>query len=289
MVKNLLVGDDVTYERKIREMIVASRVEQALSKDEILELYLNSIYLGRGSWGVEMAAQSYFGKPAKELTLEEGALLAGLTKGPNYYNPDRHPDRAHERLAYVLSRMQEDGVIGPGQASRRLPSCRHSSPTTAAPRHRLPFRRPARARGQGGGRDRRHHRQFLYGALDHQHATAARAEAALQEGLARYERSAGRVSVSTAPKATSEQAIRRIEAKRQATDKQAGLAAGAGERAAAALRRALDAGGGGREAERPQGTRLARRPARRPHPAALDRQRRRPEASSRSTTSSSCA
>ncbi|MFL5217536.1 MAG: transglycosylase domain-containing protein, partial [Microvirga sp.] len=111
VVKNLLVGDDVTYERKIREMIVASRVERLLTKAEILELYLNSIYLGRSSWGIEMAAQSYFGKPAKSLTLEEGALLAGLPKGPNYYSPDRYPDRAQERLAYVLSRMEEDGVI----------------------------------------------------------------------------------------------------------------------------------------------------------------------------------
>src|SRR3954469_12536522 len=109
--KNLLVGDDVTYERKIREMIVASRLERTLTKAEILELYLNSIYLGRGSWGIEMAAQSYFGKPAKELTLEEGALLAGLTKGPSFYNPDRHPERVQQRLAYVLGRLAEDGAI----------------------------------------------------------------------------------------------------------------------------------------------------------------------------------
>src|SRR5215471_5912248 len=73
IVKNLLVGDDLSYERKIREAIVASRVESTLSKGEILELYLNSVYLGRSAWGIEMAARSYFGKPAKELTLEEGA------------------------------------------------------------------------------------------------------------------------------------------------------------------------------------------------------------------------
>src|SRR5205085_6517723 len=118
--KNLLVGDDVTYERKIREMIVASRLERTLTKPEILALYLNSIYLGRGSWGIEMAAQSYFGKPAKSLTLEEGALLAGLPKGPNFYGPDRHPDRAQERLSYVLSRMQEDGVITADERKRGL-------------------------------------------------------------------------------------------------------------------------------------------------------------------------
>ena len=65
VVKNLLVGDDLTYERKIREMIVAARVETALTKGEILELYLNSVYLGRSAWGIELAAQSYFGKPAE--------------------------------------------------------------------------------------------------------------------------------------------------------------------------------------------------------------------------------
>ena len=111
MVKNLLVGEDLTYERKIREMVVATRLERAMSKAEILELYLNSVYLGRSSWGIELAARSYFGKPAKDLTLEEGALLAGLIKGPNYLSPDRHPGRAQERLAYVLSRMAEDGVV----------------------------------------------------------------------------------------------------------------------------------------------------------------------------------
>src|SRR2546423_6325140 len=122
VVKNLLVGEELTYERKIREMVVASRVEHALSKAEILELYLNSVYLGRGSWGIELAARSYFGKPAKELTLEEGALLAGLTKGPNYFNPDRHPGRAQERLAYVLSRIREDAAPGAEQpVSRELP------------------------------------------------------------------------------------------------------------------------------------------------------------------------
>ena len=74
--KNLLVGDDLTYERKIREMIVASRVERELSKGEILELYLNSVYLGRSSWGIEMAARAYFGKSADALELAEGAFLA---------------------------------------------------------------------------------------------------------------------------------------------------------------------------------------------------------------------
>src|SRR5215472_7909845 len=120
VVKNLLVGEDVTYERKIREIIVASRVESTLSKAEILELYLNSAYLGRSSWGVEMAARSYFGKSAKSLTLGEGAMLAGLLKGPNFFNPDRRPERARERLAYVLGRMHEDGVITPEQKAEAM-------------------------------------------------------------------------------------------------------------------------------------------------------------------------
>src|SRR5436853_1156659 len=111
VVKNLLVGDDVTLERKMREMILASRVEITLSKPEILELYLNSTFLGRGSWGIEMAARNYFGKSASALSLNEGALLAGITKGPNYFNVDLHPERAKQRYDYVLNRMQEDGAI----------------------------------------------------------------------------------------------------------------------------------------------------------------------------------
>src|SRR5262249_47918390 len=122
IVKNLLVGDDLTYERKIREMVTASRVERTLSKPEILELYLNSVYLGRGSWGIELASRSYFGKDAKDLTLGQGALLAGLVKGPNFFSPDRHPGRAQERLAYVLSRLQEDGVPTGYEPGRTLPT-----------------------------------------------------------------------------------------------------------------------------------------------------------------------
>src|SRR5918998_1865507 len=193
--KNLLVGDDVTYERKMREMIVASRIERTLSKPEILEIYLNSIYLGRASWGIEMAAQSYFGKPARALTLAEGALLAGLTKGPNYYNPDRQPERAQERYAYVLSRLQEDGAI----PAERMKQAFGARPYLVA------F---DRVRRDGGFHfvdylDREAKtlagiasltaasysvRSTLIPAL--QRAT----ESALQEGLARYELNTGRMS-----------------------------------------------------------------------------------------------
>ncbi len=79
--KNLLVGDDVSYERKIREMIVASRIDQGLSKDEILEIYLNSIYLGRGAWGIDTAARSYFKKPASALSVTEARCWRRWPRG----------------------------------------------------------------------------------------------------------------------------------------------------------------------------------------------------------------
>jgi penicillin-binding protein 1A len=142
LVKNLLVGDDRTYERKIREMIVAARVESTLTKGEILELYLNSVYLGRGSWGIELAARNYFGKSVRELTLGEGALLAGLTKGPNYFSPDRQPVRAQERLAYVLARMQEDGLSGALENDDQ-----HSRPEVPALPAMVPYQLPRRDRG----------------------------------------------------------------------------------------------------------------------------------------------
>ena len=85
--KNLLVGDDLSYERKIREMIVASRLERTLSKSEILELYLNSIYLGRSAWGVEMAARRYFGKPARELLARRGGVARRTDQGTKLLQP----------------------------------------------------------------------------------------------------------------------------------------------------------------------------------------------------------
>ena len=209
--KNLLVGEDLTYERKIREMIVASRVEQTLSKAEILELYLNSVYLGRGSWGIELAARSYFGKPAKELTLEEGALLAGLTKGPNYFNPDRHPGRAQERLAYVLSRMQEDERQSPRSSSRaaELPAL----PALVAyerPRRDIGFHfvdQVAReAKSVAGIEAITANSYTVRSTINPQLQRAV--EEALQEGLSRYERSAGRVQF-VPPKAKLAKAVQR--------------------------------------------------------------------------------
>ncbi|MGA7487916.1 MAG: transglycosylase domain-containing protein [Xanthobacteraceae bacterium] len=220
IVKNLLVGEDLTYERKIREMIVASRVEHTLSKAEILELYLNSVYLGRGSWGIELAARGYFGKRAKELTLEEGALLAGLTKGPNYFNPDRHPGRAQERLAYVLSRMEEDAAAGrEPSASRGLPPL----PKLVAyerPRRDIGFHfvdQVAReAKAVAGIEAITTNSYTVRSTINPQLQRAV--EGALQEGLSRYERSSGRVQFRAA-EANLSQAVQRAEAENKAGDK----------------------------------------------------------------------
>src|SRR5216684_8110275 len=219
IVKNLLVGEDLTYERKMREMVVASRVERTLSKAEILELYLNSVYLGRGSWGIELAARSYFGKTAKELTLEEGALLAGLTKGPNYLSPDRHPGRAQERLAYVLSRLQEDGVVTPEQPSRGLPAL----PAMVAyerPRREIGFHfvdQVAREAKSVAGINAITANSYTVRStisLPLQRAV----EETLQEGLWRYERSAGRTQFR-GPEASLAKAVKKIEAERKPGDK----------------------------------------------------------------------
>ncbi len=121
LAKTVLVGNDVTYERKLREIIVASQIERTLSKNEILELYLNSIYLGRGAWGVEMAARGYFGKSVGALTPVEAAFIAGLAKGPSYFSPDRNANRARDRLAYVLGRMRDDDMIASVDAKVQLP------------------------------------------------------------------------------------------------------------------------------------------------------------------------
>jgi penicillin-binding protein 1A len=212
IVKNLLVGDDLTYERKIREIIVAARVEQSLSKAKILELYLNSVYLGRGSWGIEMAARSYFAKPANDLALEEGALLAGLVKGPNYFSPDRHPSRTQERLAYVLSRLREDGANSTDEPAKEMPPL----PTLVA------YERPRRDIGfyfmDQVGREAKAiagidaitaNSYTVRSTINPQLQRAV--EGTLQEGLSRYERSAGRLEFGAA-EANLAQAVQRLEA-----------------------------------------------------------------------------
>jgi penicillin-binding protein 1A len=115
--KNFLLSNDVTLRRKIKEAILAFRIERALSKERILELYLNEIYLGLGSYGVATAALNYFNKPLDQLTVAEAAFLAALPKAPNNYNPYRHPVAAKTRRNWVIGRMLEDGVITEQQAA----------------------------------------------------------------------------------------------------------------------------------------------------------------------------
>ena len=123
-----------------------TRSTRYLTKEEIITLYLNHIYLGHGTYGIEAASQGYFGKSASDLTLAEAAMLAGLPKAPSNYSPYLHPERAYQRQAYVLTRMLEDGYItearegagarhgrsGSVRSSRRTRSPRTSSKTSAA-------------------------------------------------------------------------------------------------------------------------------------------------------------
>ena len=115
--KNMLLDNQLSLARKAREAILAMRIEDTLSKQRILELYLNEIYLGLSSYGVAAAAQAYFNKPLDKLTLPEAAFLAALPKAPNNYNPFKYPDAAKARRDWVLDRMADDHVITTEQAT----------------------------------------------------------------------------------------------------------------------------------------------------------------------------
>ena len=116
--KNFLLGNERSFERKIREALLSFRIESAYSKDRILELYLNEIYLGLGNYGVAAAALNYYGKAVQELTVSEAAYLAALPKGPNNYHPFRYRDAAIIRRNYVIDRMVADGHITPAVAEK---------------------------------------------------------------------------------------------------------------------------------------------------------------------------
>lgn len=116
--RSLLLSSKKTYTRKLQEIILALRMEKHLSKQEILYLYLNQIYLGHGAYGVEMASRIYFKKEVKDLTLEESALLAGLPRAPSRFSPISSGKKAKERQLYVLSRMANEGYISEEQAQK---------------------------------------------------------------------------------------------------------------------------------------------------------------------------
>ncbi len=118
LAKTLFLSHERTIERKVKELELAWEIEQRYSKDQILEMYLNSIYFGHGAYGVEAAARTYFSKGVTELSLSEAALLAGLPRAPGRYSPLIHVGRAKARRQYVLDRMVATGVLKKAQAQR---------------------------------------------------------------------------------------------------------------------------------------------------------------------------
>ena len=179
--------------RKVKEIILAVRIDQSMSKEHILELYLNEIYLGLGSYGVAAAAQTYFNKSLDQLTLPEAAFLAALPKAPNNYNPFRFPEAAKARRDWVLDRMADDHAITPEQAAA----------AKATPIQPAAFHRPdAVAGGEWFGEEVRRQLVDHFGAdltttggyavrtsLDP--ALQAAADKALRAGLMAYDRSHG--------------------------------------------------------------------------------------------------
>lgn len=122
VVKNLVLSPERSIRRKVQEAILAWRLDKNLDKDEILNIYLNEVFFGVHFYGVEEAAQYYFGHSAKDLSVAESAMIAGLVQSPNRYNPFRHHDRALDRRKYVLRRMYEEGHINEGLYREALES-----------------------------------------------------------------------------------------------------------------------------------------------------------------------
>src|SRR5438105_7811688 len=111
LARNLFLSPDRSFHRKIQEALLAIQIERRFTKEQILTLYGNQIYLGHGVYGFEAASEFYFNKPARKLSLPEAALIAGLPKSPALYSPINHPDRAQHRRNLVINNMLEDGKI----------------------------------------------------------------------------------------------------------------------------------------------------------------------------------
>jgi penicillin-binding protein 1A len=220
--KNMLLTNEISLKRKIKEILLASRLEAALSKDRILELYLNQIYLGSRAYGVTAAAFTYFGKSLDELTLGEAAFLAALPKAPNRYNPRRHPQTAKARRDWVLDRMVEDGLATPEEVAQAeaLPLTTRRRPETdevSAPFFAEEVRRELLARF--GDKVLYESGLSVRTSLDARLQTAA--DKALRAGLIRYERGHGgwRGPVDHIdPKANWEARLAKVPAPAVATD-----------------------------------------------------------------------
>ncbi len=189
--RNLFLTPDRMFHRKIQEMLLAIQIERRFTKSQIFTLYANQIYLGHGVYGFESASQFYFSKPAKQLTLDEAALLAGLPKSPSYYSPITHPERALKRRNLVINSMLEDGMITAQQASvaREQPIQLEVShdPDSLAPYFVEEIRRYLEGKY---GSDQVHEGGLkVYTSLDMDLQRAA--NDALLDGLAAYERRHG--------------------------------------------------------------------------------------------------
>ena len=125
LAKNLFLTPERTIERKIQEVLLALWLEHKHSKDQILEMYLNRVYFGSGAYGVEAASRRYFGKSARDVTLSEAALLAGLLKAPSKLSPARNPEAAEARARLVLAAMREEGMIGAEEMSGAVEAAPH--------------------------------------------------------------------------------------------------------------------------------------------------------------------
>ena len=115
--RNVYLSTEKTYTRKIYEILLTFKLEHLLTKDQILEIYMNQIFLGNRAYGFASAAETYFGKPLKDISIAEAAMLAGLPKAPSAYNPISNPKRARSRQLYIIERMEENGFITAKQAT----------------------------------------------------------------------------------------------------------------------------------------------------------------------------
>ena len=114
--RNVYLSTEKTYTRKIYEILLTYKLEHLLTKDQILEIYMNQIFLGNRAYGFASAAETYFGKSLKDITIAEAAMLAGLPKAPSAYNPISNPKRARSRQLYIIERMEENNYITAKQA-----------------------------------------------------------------------------------------------------------------------------------------------------------------------------
>lgn len=191
LARNLFLTPDRTFHRKMQEILLSTQIERHFTKPQIFTLYANQIYLGHGVYGFEAASEYYFGKPAKKLTMEEAAVLAGLPKSPGYYSPINHADRAVKRRNLVINAMLEDGKITAEQAAKAkdkpLQLNVQKDPNSLAPYYVEEIRRYLESKygtdevHQGGLR--------VYTTLDMDLQRAA--NQAVLNGLAAYERRHG--------------------------------------------------------------------------------------------------